>query len=138
MSRARATTLIAALLGFSLVLLAPPAPAADAASLGSEGQARVWSPDKKLGEDCHRQRYRYAVDVPSNDWVLELVLIAPNGDKVASGYQVAGGDPAKGVDHFDVCSPDLTRGRYTIRTVLRWYDADEHVRRLAPRRVTLR
>jgi hypothetical protein len=129
---------VAALL-LPLAAVPAPASASPVAAPKAEASAKVWSSDGVL-KNCAGHAFRYAVDVPAGDsWSLELHLENKQSRTVAFGFEVKGGDPAKGHDRFLFCSDDVRPGRYQVKAELIWshYSDETHVW-AQPRTIRLR
>jgi hypothetical protein len=99
-----------------------------------------------LHPGCHDYRYRYAVQPPTDDWVLETWLRDPPGKRRSYGYVQVGGDAEQARPSFRICSAHVVPGRVTITARLTWWDdpvlpildATAHTAHLAPAHFRLR
>jgi hypothetical protein len=83
--------------------------------------------DGVLRSGCHNYRFRYRLNVRTNDWTLETFLRDPSGETIASGAYTADADPKRGRAHFRFCRYNTQPGRFTIRAKLTFYNASgEH------------
>ncbi|MGB0100734.1 MAG: hypothetical protein WBP61_10690 [Nocardioides sp.] len=92
---------------------------------GSAGRTRA--PDAVLRHGCHDYRYRYRLDIRTNDWTLETFLDDRTGETVASGAFIAESDPKRARSAFRLCRYSTHTGRFTIRAKLIYYtDSGRH------------
>ncbi|TIC85723.1 hypothetical protein [Nocardioides sp. GY 10127] len=78
--------------------------------------------DGRLHRGCHDYTYGYRVSPPDADsWGLETFLVDPDGDTIASGGFLSGGDRKKGTGTFRFCRGTTSPGRFTIRAKLTYY-----------------
>ena len=71
--------------------------------------------DQVLKSSCAHYPYRYRIDPPTDDWAAEIFLVGPRGGRIASAALDVNSDPAAGIEHWRLCRPSLTPGRYKIR-----------------------
>jgi hypothetical protein len=71
--------------------------------------------DQVLKSSCAYYHYRYVIDPPTDDWAAEIFLVGPKGGPIASAALDVNSDPATGKEHFRLCRPSITPGRYKIR-----------------------
>jgi hypothetical protein len=84
--------------------------------------------DQVLKSSCASYHYRYRIDPPTDDWAAEIFLSGPKGGPIASAALDVKSDPAVGKEHWRLCRPSITPGRYKIRmkiTYLRGYEKHE-------------
>lgn len=118
---------------------AVPGPPEELHSLShQQAEARIGSGDGVLERGCQRHRYRYRVQAPESQWSLELFLVDPDGQKIASGYEWKGADPARGRGWLEFCAQVTRPGRFTVKARLTWDDGEYHEKRLEPQRIRLR
>lgn len=103
-----------------------------------QASGSVRSPDGTLEQGCQSHRYRYRVNAEDSDWSLELFLVDPDGETIATGYEWKGRDPARGRGRFEFCAQPTRPGTFTVRARLTWDDGQYHEKRLAPRKIQLR
>jgi hypothetical protein len=95
--------------------------------------------DGVLRAGCHNHRYRYAVEVRTNDWTLETFLDDRTGDTVSSGTFSSDSDPRRTHSTFRFCRYSTYAGRFKIRAKLTWYnDAGDHTAWFRPSYFRLR
>jgi hypothetical protein len=89
------------------------------------------APDQRFRKGCHHYKYRYRIDPPSQDWMLETFLRGPGGKQLASDGFLAGNDPESQRTTFEVCGATTRPGRFTIRAKVTYRDGfEEHVVKL--------
>lgn len=126
--RAPLTGLLSVLLATALLTLAPSPAEADVVDWG-----RTKAADQRFRHDCHPYRYRYDIDPPSEDWVLETFLRGPGGKRLAADQFLPGSDPTSGRATFKVCGVTTRPGRFTIRAKVTYEkNLEERVSRLEP------
>lgn len=103
-----------------------------------QASGSVRSPDGTLEQGCQSHRYRYRVNAEDSDWSLELFLVDPDGETIATGYEWKGRDPARGRGRFEFCAQPTRPGTFTVRARLTWDDGEYHEKRLKPRKIQLR
>jgi len=64
---------------------------------------------------CHRYTYRYSVDVTTESWALEVTVLDPDREAVASETLHAETEPASGRRSFRLCRASTEPGRFAIR-----------------------
>lgn len=79
----------------------------------SWGSARAKT--QKLRAHCHRYRYTYRVNAPTDQWLIEIVLVNRRGVNIASNVFDSGFDPAVGRSTWKLCRPTVGAGRYKIK-----------------------
>lgn len=100
---------------------------------------RTHADDGVLRPGCHDYRYRYRLDIRSDDWSLETFLDDRTGETIGSGAYVADADPKSGPARFRICRYTTHAGRFTIRAKLVFYtDSGEHKVWLEPSHFRLR
>ncbi|MCL8026279.1 hypothetical protein [Nocardioides bruguierae] len=116
----------AALLAVALLaaLLALPATSAEAGTQHRMAEyGKTAAKDRAMKRGCKNYSYRYRVRPPTQDaWGLETFLIDRDGEQVASGAFLYGGDPRHGTGSFRFCRSQTRAGRFTIRAKLTYYD----------------
>lgn len=75
-----------------------------------------------LHKGCHRYFYAYAVQVPTEDWSLEVSIVDRRGHSVASFAYIGPSDPKTQTSEFRLCHNATVPGTFRIRSVLNWYD----------------
>jgi hypothetical protein len=103
---------------------------------GATGE--IGSRDGVFRDRCQQHPYRYRVRAGESDWSLELFLVDPEGERVGTGYEWKGADPARGRGRFRFCGRATRPGTYTVRARLTWDDGHYHETWLEPRRIRLR
>lgn len=106
-------------LALVLASYAVPLTAAPAAT-AAEGGASGWTKGRSgtLHEGCHGYTYRYGVDVATESWSLEVTVVDPAGEAVASDLLHAETEPAVGKRRYLLCRASTRPGRFTIRARL--------------------
>jgi hypothetical protein len=94
-----------------LVSAAPEAPAAP----HYKPWGSVRAPDQVLRDGCHRYRFHYRMNPPTNSWAAEFFLVNPNGHGLTSTAILTESDPAKGWKKFTICRASTVYGRHKIR-----------------------
>ena len=97
----------------------------------------VRSPDGTLEKGCQSHGYRYRVNAEDSDWSIELFLVDPDGETVATGYEWKGRDPERGRGRFEFCAQPTHAGTFTVRARLTWDDGEYHEKWLEPRSIRL-
>ncbi len=125
------TALVAALLA-----LAPSiTPRADAMAYKDWG--RVTAPDQPLLTGCHKYVYRYRIHPPSEDWLLEIFLMSPDGQPLRHEIFDGAFDANRERNKWTICKASTTYGRHKLRAKITWTEDDidmtSHVGWLRPR-----
>lgn len=71
-----------------------------------------------LRRGCHGYDFRYSIDPPEGDWVLEVFITGPGRLHVTSGAYFSGSDPLTGTDRFKLCRASTRPGTFTIQAKL--------------------
>jgi hypothetical protein len=128
MSRTLAVPLAAAT---AVITLAAPSHA-----LGSDDVVVATSASSgTLRTGCHRYSYAYAVQVPTEDWTLEISIVDRRGQGVASFAFIGPADEKTATPEYRLCRASTVPGRFRIRVKLNWYD-DPSTPQLVPVPVT--
>lgn len=109
---------IGALLAGLLVLAGPTSSATGAF------YASAWSPDRVLRSGCRGYRFTYRVANRFDDWTLEVFLVSPTGDGVASRALTSQAWPNRASPKFRVCRTATRYGKHKIRARLVWYTTE--------------
>lgn len=78
--------------------------------------------DGTLKPGCHQYFYAYAVEVPTNDWSMEVSIVDRRGKAVASFALLGPADPKTDTSSFTLCRGATVPGKFRIRSLLNWYD----------------
>ena len=116
----RAAAVVPVVLGLLAGVLSTPAFAYQHRDWG-----HTWAMDRTLKPRCHDYTYRYHLDPPPGDWVLETFLVDPTGEKIAHGGFLKGTDPTKGTGIFRICKPNTRPGTFTIKGKVTVHRGDE-------------
>jgi hypothetical protein len=95
--------------------------AAGAAEAGDAGGTLTAS-DGTLRRGCHTYSFRYAVEVPYDDWMLETSVRDRRGRGVASHAFLGPYDPRSQRVTYRLCRGATRAGRFTITGTLVAYD----------------
>ena len=78
------------------------------------------APDQVLRRGCHRYRYHYRIDVP--DWAAEVILVNPNGVKLAHDVLFHVTEPRRGWRRWstEICRASTTYGKHRILMKITW------------------
>ncbi|PUA78963.1 hypothetical protein [Nocardioides currus] len=117
MSRPIALLLASAVTLVSLVA-APAAAARDTEVIGGNTTGL----DGVLRKGCQDYRFAYAVQVPTEDWSMEVSIVDRRGQAVASFAFLGPVDPKTRTAVFTLCRNATVPGKFRIRSVLNWYD----------------
>lgn len=71
--------------------------------------------DQVLKRSCAYYPYRYRINPPVDDWAAEIFLSGPGGVPLASAALDVDSDPASGRQHWRLCRPSISPGRYKMR-----------------------
>ncbi|WP_310526435.1 hypothetical protein [Nocardioides sp.] len=80
------------------------------------------APSGLLRRGCHTYAYSYAVQVPTQDWALEVSIVDRRGHGVASFAYIGPYDEVAETTPFRLCRAATVPGRFRIRSTLNWYD----------------
>ena len=87
-----------------------------------QASGKTWARDRVLRQGCRRYAFKYDVDVPSNDWSMEISIVDRRG-KAVSAHAFFGPAHAKIAQvRFGLCRGATVPGKFRIRTTLHWYD----------------
>lgn len=114
--------LVAVLVAALLALVPSASPRAEAVDYKPWG--RVKAPDQALLMGCHRYVYRYRVHPPSEDWMLEIFLISPNGQPLAHEVYDGAFDPNRDRRKWTICKASTTYGRHKLKAKVTWTEDD--------------
>lgn len=98
--------------------VAPAAGAHDSEVIGGNTAAL----DATLQKGCHRYYFAYVVQVPTEDWSMEISIVDRQGNAVASFAFLGPLDPKTQTTGFTLCRASTVPGKFRIRSVLNWYD----------------
>jgi len=131
------TVLLAGLLAAATTVVTPAAPsrAHRTALLTDEVVGTTSAPSGTLRNGCRRYSYTYAVQVPTEDWTLEISIVDRRGQGVASFAFIGPADERTQTPEYRLCRASTVPGRFRIRAKLNWYD-DPSTPRLVPVPVT--
>lgn len=115
------TVLRAGILGAvaTLVALAAPARALPADDVVAGATS---APSGLLLNGCHTYSYDYAVQVPTEDWTLEVSIVDRRGHAVGSFLYLGPYDLKAQTTQFRLCRGATVPGKFRIRSTLQWYD----------------
>jgi hypothetical protein len=71
--------------------------------------------DQTLRAGCHKYRYHYRVDPPTNSWSAEVFLVNRNGRGITSMALDSASDPAAGWRKWTICRPSTVYGKHKMR-----------------------
>lgn len=94
---------------------------------------RTSAADQRFRPDCHHYKYRYRINPPSDDWMLETFLRGPGGKRLASDAFQAGNDPRRARATFEICGSGTNPGRFTIRAKVTYQDGFDEKQVKLPR-----
>ncbi len=115
----RPLTVLLATAAMLVTLFASPAEAHRDADVIGGNTAGL---DGILHKGCHRYFFAYAVQVPTEDWTLEVSIVDRRGQGVASFAYIGPSDPKTRTTEFRLCRNATVPGKFRIRSVLNWYD----------------
>ncbi|MDN4163250.1 hypothetical protein [Nocardioides abyssi] len=104
-----------------LVLAAHAAPAGATTVSADDGSgASGWTKGRSgtLHDGCRAYTYRYGVEVPTESWSLEVTVVDPSGEAVASDLLHAESEPATGKRRYRLCRAATRPGRFVLRARL--------------------
>ena len=78
--------------------------------------------DGTLRKGCHRYHFAYVVQVPTEDWTLEVSIVDRRGQAVASFAFLGPGDPKTRTTSYRLCRGATVPGTFRIKSILNWYD----------------
>ena len=121
MRRPFTALLAAAAVAVALVATLPTAPSEarrEAEVIGGNTAAL----DGTLRKGCHTYRFAYVVQVPTDDWTLEVSIIDRHGGGVASFAFLGTADPKTQTSSYRLCRNATVPGTLRIKSILNWYD----------------
>jgi hypothetical protein len=80
------------------------------------------APSGTLRNGCRRYSFTYAVQVPTEDWTLEVSIVDRRGHGVASFAFLGPADEKTQTPVYRLCRASTVPGRFRIRAQLSWYD----------------
>jgi hypothetical protein len=117
----------------TVALTSLPADAAAQKSWGTTG-----APDRILKKGCAAYNYHYRLTPPPGDWSLEVFLVDPDKQRLASGFFLSPVDPKKNQSSFVFCSLNTRPGVFTIKAKMTVTNPYPEVRWLKPSKFRLR
>jgi len=137
----RLVVLLAVLSGLLLAAPVSVTPAAGAAMASSSAGDRwvvVTAPDQELRRGCRDYKFAYRVDVPGDEWMVELFFVGPRGANLGSEtFESAAQRPAERRT-WSLCRSYTRPGVHEIRVKVTSYDGREASERwMAPTRFRL-
>ena len=78
--------------------------------------------DGTLRKGCHRYHFAYVVQVPTEDWTLEVSILDRRGQAVASFAFFGPSDPKTRTTSYRLCRGATVPGTFRIKGILNWYD----------------
>lgn len=127
------TVLLAGLLATATTVVIHAAPSH--AHRTDDAGGTTSAPSGTLRNGCHRYSYTYAVQVPTEDWTLEISIVDRRGHGVASFAFIGPADEKAQTPTYRLCRNSTVPGRFRIRARLSWYD-DPSTPQLVPVPVT--
>ncbi len=121
MPRPIAALLAATLLSVTMLatpLVAPAEARTEAEVIGGNTAAL----DGKLRKGCRRYHFAYVVQVPTDDWSLEVSIVDRRGRGVASFAFISTVDPETQTTSYRLCRAATVPGTFRIKSNLLWYD----------------
>jgi len=119
----------------TIVTLAAPSHAHRPALRTDDVVGTTSAPSGTLRNGCHRYTYTYAVQVPTDDWTLEISIVDRRGLGAASFAFIGPADEKTQTPAYRLCRSSTVPGRFRIRAMLNWYD-DPSTPHLVPVPVT--
>ena len=114
----RLTVLLTVAAALVAMLGAPARASGDADVIGGNTAGL----DGILQKGCQRYYFAYTVQVPTDDWSLEVSIVDRRGLAVASFAYIGSFDPTTQTAGFSLCRGSTVPGKFRIRSVLTWYD----------------
>lgn len=108
----------------TVVTLAAPSHAVGSAALRTDdvAGATTSAPSGTLRSGCRRYSFTYAVQVPTEDWTLEVSIVDRRGHGVASFAFIGVADEKTQASQYRLCRASTVPGKFRIRARLSWYD----------------
>lgn len=122
MRRPFTALLAAAAMAVALVatlIAAPPSEAGREAEVIGGNTAAL---DGTLRKGCHRYHFAYVVQVPTEDWTLEVSIVDRRGEAVASFAFLGPSDLNTRTTSYRLCRGATVPGTFRIKSILNWYD----------------
>ncbi|WP_232679160.1 hypothetical protein [Nocardioides sp. R-C-SC26] len=80
----------------------------------------VTSANHVLKRGCHDYTLQYKVNAPTNEWAAEIIVINPNGRRLASYAIDKDSDPAVGRLTLDLCRASTVYGKHRLEMKVTW------------------
>lgn len=105
----------------------------DTSTAGSSESASgsTSAPSGTLLRGCHTYSYSYDIQVPTDDWSLEISIVDRQGKGVAAEAFFGPAHPTSATSSFRLCHRATVPGKFRIRTTLDWYDDPDTPHRAA-------
>lgn len=125
----RRAALAVALLGLVAGVTTTP-PAAQART--ERPWTKVAISQQTLRPGCHAYPFTYRVVVPAEAWMVELTLVSPDGENLASDTFYSDNAPAAGRRQWRVCEVTTRPGVHRVRIKTTAYDGRDQAVRAEP------
>lgn len=135
----RILVVLLALAGLLLVLPTSSLLVSSATAATADRWATVTAPDQVLRKGCRDYRFSYRIDVPGDEWMVELFLVGPRGSRLGTKTYESAAQRSAETRSWRICRPTTLPGVHQIKVKVTSYDGREVTERwTTPTRFRLR